>query len=279
MYSVVKAVITVVKFRQIIKPGNRGSDVRAVKRAIKKMNISGSGGLSTTNFAGTSFTACIRRVQRNNNLKADGIYGQATHKIIAPRFDTYGRLLYARAKIRKPPIPATPPGDAQANAKKLLQYQKEGKYHADNSLELGQIKLTADGKAVWSQAGRWLHIDARVMKVLVWLIEQDYDIGTYAMCSDHHNDGPHGHSGGLAVDISSINGVAVVAQSAKSKELVTKVMNRLHNAPAGIKPRQLICDGYGGMHNSTISNLTIPNASFYGYTTMSQHRNHIHVGY
>lgn len=267
-------------FRQLIRPGQNGSDVTAVKRAMRKMHVKGSGSLNVNSFAGHSFVVCIKTVQRNHSLKVDGIYGSATHKIIAPHFDAYGVALYRAAKIRKPPLPPLPPGTAQANAKKLLGYHQEGRYVARNPGDLRDIQAAAEGRAVWSQGGYWVHVDDRVFQVLVWLIEQGFKIGTYAICSDHHNDGPHGHAGGLAVDIEWVNGVAIGTPSGAAREHDLEIARLLHKTPAGLRVRQLICGGYGYIRDTEISLLSIPAAdSYYGSTVMAQHCNHIHVGF
>ena len=266
-------------FRQLIRPGDEGRDVKAVKRAMVKMRIARTGAMRLNGHAGDAFVACIRQVERSHGIKSDGIYGKQTHAIVAPHFDAYGSRLYRTAKIRKPPIPPTPAGGAQANAKTLLELNKAGHYHADNPADLTQIELTAAGKPVWSAQGKYVHLDPRVLQLLVWLIEdKHFKIGTYALCTDHGNDGPNGHAGGKAVDISSVNGVAV--SSPGGKALTLELAKLLHGGtPAALHPWQLICDGYGYQHDAAISACTIPNAGFYGYTTMSEHRNHIHVGY
>jgi hypothetical protein len=267
-----------VKFNQIIRPGDSGRDVQAVKSGMRRMHVPGSGALGKTKFAGARFVQCLKVVQRHHGLKADGIYGKSTHKIIAPHFSAWDRLRYRTAKKRHHEHPPAPGGTAAANAKKLLQFHTQGKYRSDNPGDLPQIRATAEGKAVWSAMGRYVHIDARVMEALVWLIEDGFTIGTYAICSDHHYDGPHGHSGGLAVDISSVNGVSVASGMAQHQ--VLKLMETLHNhMPTHLKPWQLICDGYGMQHHAEISDLTIPSAAFYGGVTMSEHRNHVHLGY
>lgn len=267
-------------FKQLIRPGQSGSDVTAVKRALVKMHVAGSGSLNIDNFAGTAFVACIKTVQRNHHLKSDGIYGAATHTIIAPNFDLHGVVLYKSAAIRNPPLPPFPIGTAQANARKLLEYHSSGQYTSDNPGDLPDIQRTANGQAVWSQGGYWVHVDDRVFQVLVWLIEAGHKIGTYAICSDHSNDGPHGHAGGFAVDIDRIDGISVAVPTEECKANVLEIANLLHATPSGLAARQLICGGYGNIRDSGISAFCIPAAdSFYGSVTMSQHCNHLHVGF
>jgi hypothetical protein len=267
----------VTPYRQPIRPGDSGSDVLAVKRALRKIGIKGAGAMTLSNSAGTAFVACLATLQRQHSLQSDGLYGPKTHAIVAPSFDAYGVLLYRTATIRRPPPPPLPP-TAVAAAKALLDLHAKGKYEADNPGDLRDIQATALGKPVWSQGGYWVHIDPRPLQVLTWLIEdKGFTVGTYAICSDHHNDGPHGHAGGLAVDISRIDGISVASPSAKPGTLA--VATALHHAPASLVPRQLICGGYGNHPDGEISALTIPSAAFYGLTTMLEHLGHLHVGF
>lgn len=271
-------------FRQLIRHGQSGSDVLAVKRAMKKMGVAGSKKLVTGgsggSYAGDVFVKCVETVQHNHRIKSDGIYGKDTHAVIAPHFDLYGVSLYKAAKIRKPPIPGPPHLTAQKAAQRLLELSQKGRYHADNPGDLVDIRATANGKAVWSGAiGRYVHVDARPLEILIWLIESHgYRIGTYAICSDHRAyDGPRGHNGGYAVDISSINGISIGSWSAKL--LTLQVATFVHNAPGELKPWQQICDGFGYQHNAEIAAQCIPYAGFYNAGTLAGHRNHIHVGY
>jgi hypothetical protein len=114
------------------------------------------------------------------------------------------------------------------------------------------------------------------MRVLVHLIESGHTIGTSAICSDHHDDGEHGHAGGFAVDISSIDGHSLASSSARSVAL--KIDKALHDAGV-LLPRQLITGGVGHVLDNEFELFTIPNASFFGSQTMHDHTNHIHVGY
>lgn len=267
-------------FRQVILPGQAGKDVLAVKRALREMGVHGAGALIVAGeagkIAGSTFVSCLERVQRGHAIKADGVYGPATHKVVAPHFDAYGRMLYRTSRIRVVTPPANDMSAAEA-AQALIRYAAQGKYHADNYGDWTQIQATAKGEAVWSQMGRYVHIDPRTLGVLVYLIEKGFRLGTYAICSDHPYDGPHGHAGGLAVDISTINGTSV--NQASSKYNVLSLLAALHAAPPHFKPWQLISGGYGYMLDSSCYDQCIPSPWFYGSTTLRQHTNHVHVGY
>lgn len=169
--------------------------------------------------------------------------------------------------------------DARECAQQLLRYQAQGRYHADNPGDLADVQRTAAGKAVWSQGGYWVHIDAKVMQMLCYLIGHGFAIGTYAICSDHHNDGPHGHAGGHAVDISSIDGVSVAGDSVRAR-VKTLAIDSFLQAAGPLRPRQLISGGFGNHRDAAISRLSIPAAdSYYGSRTMAEHCNHVHAGF
>lgn len=268
-------------WRQPIRANDVGSDVKAVKRAMKRMKAQDSAKIVVNRRAGRAFIHTLRAIQKNHGLHVDGVYGPKTHSILVHEhaFDLYGAMLYRSARIRKEDAPTPPTGSAKAEAQQLLKFHEAGKYRADNSGDLYDIRQTALGRPVWSRAGRYVFIDPRPLRLLVYLIEQGYTIGTYAICSDHFNDGPHGHAGGYAVDISSINGTSIGTRSAKSQALALELARKINKAGA-LRPRQQICGGYGYVRDSKISACSIPAAdSYYGGTTMQQHTNHIHCGY
>ena len=101
-------------------------------------------------------------------------------------------------------------------AQQLLVAHNLGKWRDDNGAGLAQIQATANGQRVSSKNSSVgsCFLDQRIIQIVLWLIGQGYTIGTYAWCSDHHDDGPNGHAGGKAVDISSINGIAINSSNA-----------------------------------------------------------------
>jgi hypothetical protein len=258
--------------------------VFAVKRGMVAMGATGAGGMILTGpakrRAGTTFVDVLHGIQRRHGLAADGKYGPASHAVIAPHFDLYGVSLYKAAAIRThtPPAPPIWSENAVTAAKALLKLAAAGDYRADNPGDLRDIRATADGKPVWSRLGKYVYIDPRPLELIHWLIAvHGLRIGTFALCSDHHDDGPHGHAGGLAVDISSINGISISAAGTQAHQQ-TLAVAKLCRA-AGKTPRQLICAGSGYVYYADIEACCIPNAAFYGQTTLSQHRNHIHCGF
>ena len=265
-----------IEFRQPILPGDVGSDVLAVKNTLRRLGIKGSGALNMGEHAGPAFVTALKVAQRRFEVEIDGKYGKNTHGVIAPHFDAADEALYRKAGIRKHEAPPAPAGDAAGAAKQVLQLQTQGKFHCDNPADLADIKATAAGQAVHGPRGL-VHVDERVFQVLVHLVGLGHTIGTFAICSDHHDDGPNGHAGGKAVDISSIDGKSVASSS--SRALVIAINRALHDA-GPLKPRQLISGGCGNVRDSEISALSIPAAdSFYGGDCMRAHCNHIHVGY
>lgn len=264
-----------IAFRQLILPGDVGSDVLAVKHTLRRMDVVGSDAMTMTKQAGGAFVATVKRAQADAGLQIDGKYGRDTHDVIAPHFTPDDEVLYASAAIRHAQ-PAPVSRDAAANAQKLLRFQAQGKYHADNPGDLNDIEATAAGRRVRSQSGQLVRIDPRVMQVLVHLIGKGHTIGTFAICSDHHDDGPHGHAGGRAVDISTIDGHSIASSSARAA--VIQLDTELHNAGA-LVPRQLITAGVGNVLDQTIESFTLPKPGSYDLQTLKEHTNHVHVGY
>ena len=264
-----------IPFRQLILRGDVGSDVLAVKNTLRRMGVDGNEAMTMNETAGQAYVTTLRHAQAREGLKVDGKYGRDTHGVIAPHFTPADQALYESAPIRHPQPPVVA-GDAAANAQKLLQFQAQGKYHADNPGDLNDIQATAAGRPVHSQSGQMVRIDPRVMQILVHLIDNGHTIGTFAICSDHSNDGPHGHAGGFAVDISTIDGHSVASSSARASVILLD--KELHNAGT-LVPRQLITGGVGNVIDQTIEGFTIPSPGFYGAETMREHTNHVHVGY
>lgn len=269
-----------------IKPGMSGSDVKAVKLAYRRMGVQGSGSMTLSDRAGPAFVHTTRSFQRNHGLPVHDDYDKITHNKLANEkrdgksaFSTWAWLLFRRGQRKRNPVPQPVVNmSAQAAARKLKDFHAQGKFHDDSGRIMAQINAAAEGKPVWSQMGRWVHLDQRMLEALVELIEKGFRIGCFAMCSDHPYDGPHGHAGGKAVDISSVNGISIASHTAR-QVTVDVAWHLHHDMPTVLRPWQLICDGYGYMHDSTISALTLPSASFFGYATMRVHRTHVHLGY
>lgn len=262
-----------VELKQLILPGDEGADVLAVKHTLRTMGVAGSAAMSMSHKAGPAFVATVKEVQRKGAILVDGKYGKDTHALVAPNFSAADQQLYLSAKIRSPQAS----GSAAKNAKRLLALMAQGKYHADSPGDLNDIKAAAAGQAVKSGSGQMVHIDERVFRVLVHMIERGHTIGTSAICSDHHDDGPNGHAGGKAVDISTIDGKSLASASARA---VVLQLDKELQAPGNLHPRQLITGGVGGVRDQEISKFSIPDADkFFGSDTMQAHTNHIHVGY
>ncbi len=266
-----------IAFRQLILPGDEGKDVKAVKRAMKAMHAKGVQALVIDDHAGSTFVEILDSILVAHGERADGKYGPDAHAIIAPHFDAYGKALYKTAAIRSRVVPPQNL-DGVSAAKRLLGHAARGWFRDDRGTELVQLRAAAAGQAVWSPAGRYVHLDRRWMDALLVLIEEhDLKIGTFAMCSDHHYDSLRGHAGGLAVDISSIDGMSVVSSGAGP--IVKKTLTILRGLSSPLTPWQLISGGYGGHYDYACRSLCVPSAGFYGEPTLSQHENHVHLGY
>ena len=171
-----------------------------------------------------------------------------------------------------------PSGSAMQLATELLRHYGRT-WRDDNGLGKAQIEQVALGMPLYHPSRGQVYMSPGPIRAVLWLISKGYTIGTYAWCTDHSDDGPDGHAGGKAVDISSINTKAINIDTNEVYQLTLAVATDLHDATGDLAPRQLITGGYGGHRDMTLSALSIPAAdSFYGSETMGQHCNHIHYG-
>jgi len=179
--------------------------------------------------------------------------------------------------------------DAQL-AKKLLDYKKTGQYNCDNPGDCTDLQKMVNGTSLSGSDGCQADkLDPRVLQLLLYLIENGkFKIGTYALCGDHSFDSAKGHSGGFAVDISSINGVSVVTDSTAAKTNTLTVDKFLNNSlPSALQLNQQISYGYGNHYDADLAATQQYNGqlcngscvSIYTPTVEAEHENHIHAGY
>jgi cell wall-associated NlpC family hydrolase len=88
-------------WRRIIKLGTVGPDVVAVKRALRKARVIKTKGVITP-LAGPFFIRSLKKFQRKHGLKADGQYGERTHRKLLRYFDAYGAYKMAKFHPNKP---------------------------------------------------------------------------------------------------------------------------------------------------------------------------------
>jgi hypothetical protein len=86
----------VVPFVRTLKPGARGKDVIAVKRALWRAGVYRKP-RSFTRVYGPFAVRAVRRFQQAHGLVADGEYGKMTHRKLAPWFDEYAISLLGQA--------------------------------------------------------------------------------------------------------------------------------------------------------------------------------------
>src|SRR6266496_3118646 len=75
-----------IDFKQLILPGDVGSDVLAVKHTLRRMAFKGNEAIRMHNTAGPAFVATLRSAQAQGGITVDGKYGRNTHALIAPHF-------------------------------------------------------------------------------------------------------------------------------------------------------------------------------------------------
>jgi hypothetical protein len=173
-------------------------------------------------------------------------------------------------------------------SKKLLTYKASGQYNCDNSGDCTQLEQMANGQSIQAGACQVSQLDPRVLQLLLYLIEVgNFKIGTFAMCSDHSFDSSRGHSGGFAVDISSVNGQAINSDSPATKTQALALDKFLDNLPAALKLNQQIDWGYGDHPDTDIQayqqfNGQVCGSSceqYYTLTVEEEHENHTHAGF
>lgn len=180
-------------------------------------------------------------------------------------------------------------GSASQLAQKLLDYKKTGRYNCDNPGDCTDLQKVVSGQSLAGSSGcQAKTLDPRVIQLLLYLIESgNFKVGTYAMCGDHSFDSPRGHSGGFAVDISSVNGVAINQDTQAAATQGVAMDKFLNNLPTALQLNQQISYGYGNHPYQPMADLqqadgklcTSSCVSFYTLAVEQEHENHIHAGF
>lgn len=174
-------------------------------------------------------------------------------------------------------------------ANKILKYRSGGQYNCDNSGDCADLTKIINGQSLAGSEGcRAQTLDPRVLKLILYMIEVGkFQIGTYALCGDHSFDSTGGHSGGFAVDISSVNGAVLGSDTPQAGNEGLKLDKFLNNLPNELKLDQQISYGYGGHYDAQMAATQQAQGklcgsscvSFYGLDTELVHQNHIHAGF
>jgi len=174
-------------------------------------------------------------------------------------------------------------------AQKILDYKKTGQYSCDNPGDCADLQKVVAGHTLSGSQGCTAQtLDTHVLQLMLYAIEVGkFKIGTYSLCGDHSHDGAHGHSGGYAVDISSVNGVGVNQNSTQAKTNTLALDKFLNALPATLTLSQQISYGYGNHFDADLAATqqygsklcTTSCVSIYTLGVESEHENHIHAGY
>lgn len=175
-------------------------------------------------------------------------------------------------------------------AKKILAYKAAGKYSCDNGGDCVDLQNTAAGTSIKGGSCLVDSFNPKVLQLIVYLLDNGFKIGTYALCSDHPTfDGRNGrgHVNGDAVDIDQVNGAFIGQDNPSSGAEGLKLDQFLTSLPAALNPDQLLSYGYGNHYYAPMAALQMANGalctttcvSFYTLTVENEHTNHIHVGY
>lgn len=96
--------MSALKLTRVLKLGDRGKDVRAVKRGLAHAGY-GTLALSFNPLLGPITVRHIKKFQRSVSLFVDGKYGEDTHDQLTQYFDAFARQLYKNWE----PVDVTPP--------------------------------------------------------------------------------------------------------------------------------------------------------------------------
>jgi hypothetical protein len=86
-------------YKGAFKHGAKGKDVSAVKRCLKRRQHNNAIKIRSKTFGKASVDA-LKVFQKKHDLKADGVFGPATFKKMAPLMRNYEVWLYKRAPYR-----------------------------------------------------------------------------------------------------------------------------------------------------------------------------------
>jgi len=97
----------VIPYRRQIKPGTRGRDVIAVKRALSRSGLLPWAGWGLTPIMGPLAVTALKKFQRRVKMNPDGVYGPATHAALARHrhkgkqaYDSYSVFLLQTLELR-----------------------------------------------------------------------------------------------------------------------------------------------------------------------------------
>jgi hypothetical protein len=131
-----------------------GKDVRAIYRALSRAGIVRwkPGGLFPL-WYGTGLRRHVIRFQRRKGLNADGVYGPATHRALAPYFDAYGIKMYQDAKIG---LTGAELDRQQFRSYCLFLYHWRDRVHYTMSASrMSIVRRRLTFQRVWSQGDLW----------------------------------------------------------------------------------------------------------------------------
>lgn len=192
-----------------------------------------------------------------------------------------------KTNVSGPPLKS---GSSIDLADKIVGYYNKGQYRDDHPpSEMNQWRKVADGRMLTNAGGQQVKLDVRVAQVIVYLLDNGWYIGTFALCEDHswNVDGTtreSAHGAGAAVDISSIgrdrfrsiNGSgSLPVDLIILKQAVITCMDLLRDQ---FNPNQIICNGVGEQLMPDVQSHQWNNGKQVNYIT-TDHTNHIHVGF
>jgi len=140
----------IVPFTRAIKMGQRGQDVRAVKRALVHQGVLDQKLSKVTNSAGKSFRSAVKQYQKRHDLRQTGTYTKATHEKLRAggHFDSYGAHLmrsYAPARAKKSSTGAK--GIASAA---LYAHSKQPRHYTQGAARWQPVSMVPWQQHMWA---------------------------------------------------------------------------------------------------------------------------------
>lgn len=185
--------------------------------------------------------------------------------------------------IPQPSLVSPAAGTSADLAKQILAKAELGFYHDDNGQQIKQLQTIAAGRTLTNTLGEQVTINPKVLGAIMTLLNHNYTIGTYALCTDHSTNvkggGVSQHTMGEAVDISSVGAVGsgrrVIGDGDPG---TTAIIKQVMQILAQLSPWDLICAG-NGHFDASVANLQIDNQNSRSGEWVPGHRDHIHVSF
>jgi hypothetical protein len=91
----------VIPYKRLVRPGDRGNDIKAIKRALWRAGYLPFQAFTT--LYGPVALRAMKKFQKDHGIKPTGRYGRPTHRALASYYDKFAFLLYVGHSPDKDP--------------------------------------------------------------------------------------------------------------------------------------------------------------------------------